>query len=719
MFKWTVGMAVVDKPPYFFESIRAKFTALSLQIHHEIDEILIVDNNPHPDNPLRNISDKTNGRVRYIELPEPKGTAVPRNRVFEEARNEYVACLDPHVLLYPDTFKAFEEFYQQYGMDNPDVLHGPMMTESRDRIMGTHMNVQWRAEMLGTWAWAWQAPNGLLFSIINPNKDGDWSLPCQYVNLPDNSEEQRDLTWKEIEENGLPVNLSVPGHEAYLHKLGYKQPEHAHPIPGHGMGFFACRKESWLDLPFSPKCRGFGGEEITTGIRFRKAGRLAWCIPGAKWWHDFHRPLSAVPYALTRWDKMRNYVIEFLRMGMDPEPIRQHFSQISGVPDTEWEQALQGVEWPEYTANINPATYSASREEANAKMASNEIGLVPSNYQKPQQKCAPEDAPMSNLETYYRGIAARQSPINVDLPHLRHLAATCNKDDKPGRVVEIVHQSSSAIAILAGNPKWLVSYGSPNGRPDQLKKLSGPDTEYYVHNTMPVGPIQDCDMLFLDVDPHTAYYYSQLLEIHSPYVTRFIVLHDTIVYGKEFNGQPGLIPAVEEFLASNPEWKIAHHHDKQNGLMVLSRVATDDEARVTAPAAEFETIRKVGEKITEIRNSRTEDQKIKIPDFGPGTELQSLLLSIGIDKKSDCGCNAQMAKMNYWGVEGCTKHFNEIVGFLKDGIVHFGWADRMKAAALATIKGLAFKLNPLDPIPSLVKEAIKRAKEKEPTSDAA
>jgi hypothetical protein len=70
--------------------------------------------------------------------------------------------------------------------------------------------------------------------------------------------------------------------------------------------------------------------------------------------------------------------------------------------------------------------------------------------------------------------------------------------------------------------------------------------------------------------------------------------------------------------------------------------------------------------------------------------------------------------MDAWGVAGCRgEHYQEIVDRFRAYASKYGWATKLKAAALAVKTGLAFRLNPLDPAPGIVDEAIRRAEEKE------
>lgn len=355
--EFTVGLAVYDNPPTFAESIRAIFTIESLIHHHPmVKEIIVVDNHPIPNNPLSKMPDDSGGLVRYIPMGHPNGTAAPRNRVFEEAKYPYVCCLDPHVLLYDTAFPSLCDFYQDRGLDCPDVIHGPMMYGKRNKVYAHHMNDQWRCQMWGTWGWAW-IKDGVHFSTLTRD---DRTLEYVTLNLEG---EQKRFHGRDL---GLPDPIEWPCHEKKLEDLGCRivnERDEPFLIPGHGMGFWCCRKDDWL--PFHKDCRGFGGEEMTTGVRFRKHGRQAWCVPGCRWWHHFDRPYGGVtPYRLTTWDKARNYWLEFTRLGLDIGPIRQEFNHMV-MPEAEWQMIQQGMEWPnQIPAGVNPLTFRETPEIA-------------------------------------------------------------------------------------------------------------------------------------------------------------------------------------------------------------------------------------------------------------------------------------------------------------------------------------------------------------------
>jgi predicted GH43/DUF377 family glycosyl hydrolase len=100
------------------------------------------------------------------------------------------------------------------------------------------------------------------------------------------------------------------------------------------------------------------------------------------------------------------------------------------------------------------------------------------------------------------------------------------------------------------------------------------------------------------------------------------------------------------------------------------------------------------------------------PRGGPGTELTALLTDLGLTPAKHCGCADRARKMDEWGVSGCTARRNEIETWLRAESAKTGWVVKIKAACTAVRTGLVTALNPLDPAPGLLDEAIRRAVEK-------
>lgn len=96
------------------------------------------------------------------------------------------------------------------------------------------------------------------------------------------------------------------------------------------------------------------------------------------------------------------------------------------------------------------------------------------------------------------------------------------------------------------------------------------------------------------------------------------------------------------------------------------------------------------------------------PSGGPGTELHGLLLSLGI-RPQGCGCNSLAAKMDSLGVAWCREHRAELVEHLRAEAAKRSWWERLRAAGLAVVTGVAFRIDPADVMGSLLDEACRRA----------
>ncbi|WP_079211039.1 glycosyltransferase [Brucella pituitosa] len=104
---------------------------------------------------------------------------------------------------------------------------------------------------------------------------------------------------------------------------------HARPfdIPMQGMGLFACRKTAWQG--FHASFTGFGADEGYIHEKFRQAGGRTLCLPRLRWLHRFGRP-NGVTYPINWEDRIRNYLLGFSELGLDLEPVKEHFISYLG-----------------------------------------------------------------------------------------------------------------------------------------------------------------------------------------------------------------------------------------------------------------------------------------------------------------------------------------------------------------------------------------------------
>jgi hypothetical protein len=172
------------------------------------------------------------------------------------------------------------------------------------------------------------------------------------------------------------------------------------------------------------------------------------------------------------------------------------------------------------------------------------------------------------------------SDINELLPTIKKYADKCESVAELG-----VRTVVASWAFLASKAKF-VSGWDLQTQPEvaEAKRIceeAGREWNYIEADVLKVE-LPQVDFLFID----TFHTYSQLkkeLELHASKANKYLGFHDTTSF--EFKGEDsyeavahnamncghGLWPAIEEFLAANPEWKIAERLTNNNGLTILEK----------------------------------------------------------------------------------------------------------------------------------------------------
>jgi hypothetical protein len=81
-------------------------------------------------------------------------------------------------------------------------------------------------------------------------------------------------------------------------------------------------------------------------------------------------------------------------------------------------------------------------------------------------------------------------------------------------------------------------------------------------------------------------------------------------------------------------------------------------------------------------------------EYGPGTELESMLLEAGISKHSACACEERKRRMNHLGPMGCLKNLQGLVAELKQAFPELNTEEKIRAVGyfvsewLFTVKGI-------------------------------
>tara|TARA_Y100001963_G_scaffold159306_1_gene262447 strand:+ start:1279 stop:2409 length:1131 start_codon:yes stop_codon:yes gene_type:complete len=297
-------------------------------------EFLVIENDPGSEHARMVRQLEKTIPMKVVDFTEVSGTSATRNKIIEEARGNFVLVMDCHVLLCPviDTLDRLFSF-MEYNQKTDDLFCGPLIHDDLNN-MSTHFNDSWGGQMWGQWGKAWNCVcEAEKFAVQNENdKASFYTLntqqkidKCVYCNRE------------------FPKNIDYYGHDKVLNDLGYTpagklNSEEPFEVFAQGLGCFFTRKNSWLK--FNEHSRGFGGEECYIHTKYRKAGRKTINLPFLRWLHRFNRP-DGVKYELTLGNKVRNYILEFMELGMDLAPVIKHFVEDNNFVEEEFEAIRQ------------------------------------------------------------------------------------------------------------------------------------------------------------------------------------------------------------------------------------------------------------------------------------------------------------------------------------------------------------------------------------------
>jgi hypothetical protein len=157
-----------------------------------------------------------------------------------------------------------------------------------------------------------------------------------------------------------------------------------------------------------------------------------------------------------------------------------------------------------------------------------------------------------------------ETDINEHLPTLFRFASKCNT------IIEFgVRYGHSSRALIAARPQSLVSYDT-TVEPDAEALFAAGRAERIdcklVEKSSFDAEFDTVDFLFIDSD-HSYNCLSKELRLHGHKVQKYIAFHDTVSYGHE------LMPAIQEYLDTHPEWQPLEVYENNNGFAVIHRVA--------------------------------------------------------------------------------------------------------------------------------------------------
>jgi hypothetical protein len=210
---------------------------------------------------------------------------------------------------------------------------------------------------------------------------------------------------------------------------------------------------------------------------------------------------------------------------------------------------------------------------------------------------------ITTIEEGFTKVSKTVSNINEHIPVLAEYAEKCTSVAELG-----VKEMTTTWAFMKGlrfnkkKRKHLVCLDIME-KPERFDKMCSLASKNRVNMEFIKGDskttkLPKVDLLYID----TTHFYLQLkseLEYHHANVKKYIIMHNTEVdatYGellrmcyyfdvpklaKQLNCSvedlcKGTQPAIEEFLAAHPEWKVEKHLKNNNGLTILSKDAGDE-----------------------------------------------------------------------------------------------------------------------------------------------
>lgn len=660
----TVGMA------HFDDFYRCRSTVLSIlncnYWSKGMLEILIVDNSPENSAHSRELKEFASTfkqtplvPVRYIRDDGPPSSYRPRGRIFEEAAGDFVLVMDCHIEMAPGTLNAF----YIWAKENPDcenLLTGVYVHDAGAAMMmwpempkgfyQTHYDSRMRGEMWGAWA-----------------KD----------------------------------------------ERGAKKDNAPFQIPSTGLGVFACRRESWLG--FHPDFLGFGGGEKYLHDKYVQAGRGTFCLPFIRWQHGYQR-IGLPPYPHDRYGRVRNMVIGAQALNQPLDVIYSHWmDRGEAMSDDELRAHLIS----EHRRDLKDLEKMARKD---LNLIHNAFKLPPADWdhllENPIKNTAPysrrafsggKAMPMMNAamttSDYYRWIEKRGAiDYRLIMPVLQSLAQTVSS------VTEFASRRETTIAFMtAGNVNLLSHTMDPDMLLNVVQKSLPSSSTVGLRlgiSSKDVHEIKETELLYLDSSPHFPNNLKRELELFGPSVTRFIAIKGCKRFGKFAEGHngdenyPGLWPTLRQWMADHPEWFV-YFNNTEADLAVIGRLEQD----------------------------RPEHERfIWPPGFGPGTNFGATAEMFEVKASPTCRCQDLQEDMDIWGWEGCEQRFDAIVKEIKTYAPQWGFtritdifkraetegeltfSQKLRGMVRSLRSGNAFKINPMDPFPGLVRLAIEDAK---------
>jgi hypothetical protein len=186
------------------------------------------------------------------------------------------------------------------------------------------------------------------------------------------------------------------------------------------------------------------------------------------------------------------------------------------------------------------------------------------------------------MDFYEIMVLKSQQPSDIN-EHLHVLYEYAKKSEV---IVELGTRGLiSTYSFLAAKPKKL--YSVDISRPEvwgcknfneilNEANSQGINFVFLQEDSKKVSIEENIDLLFVDT-LHTSDQVSEELKNLASKVSKYIIFHDTVLYGfdgygeKGFEPGNGILKAIDDFLQQNKEWKRTKVYENNNGLTILEK----------------------------------------------------------------------------------------------------------------------------------------------------
>lgn len=173
--------------------------------------------------------------------------------------------------------------------------------------------------------------------------------------------------------------------------------------------------------------------------------------------------------------------------------------------------------------------------------------------------------------------------INEHYPVIHYLASQCRTIAELGGVREFGTSMLLALSrperLRTVDPSGDVTSHENYAKLVDFCKRANIDYAHVTDDTRMVD-LDPVDMLFTD-SIHTGEYVKAELLTHAQFVSKYIVIHDTAIYGDlgetghfvngEYKRVAGLVHGINEFLDIDNSWTKLYSYGHNNGLIVLGK----------------------------------------------------------------------------------------------------------------------------------------------------